>query len=142
LLTAEPGQYPNDPTLEVNDDTLVKKERGRTSVSEKNGGQQIEEEVEVLIPQQVSDRDEYVEFASKYDDTCQDPQGGNLITLAKGKEGRIVDNCGATEHERNEDCRINMNVATNKEILCFTTTSSKTDDVKKQPGARHKTNDD
>jgi hypothetical protein len=72
-----------------------------------------------------------VEIASKYDDGCREPQGGNSSTISKGKEGHIVDNCSATEHETNEDCRINMNVAISKKSLGVTT-SSKTDDVEKQ----------
>jgi hypothetical protein len=100
--------------VEVNDDTLVKNKRERTSESERNKRQQREEDLEILIPRHVNDRDENVEFASKYDDECREPQGGNSSTLAKGEERHIVDNCSATEHERNEDCRINMNVATNK----------------------------
>jgi hypothetical protein len=52
-LTAEPGQYPTDPIVAVNDDALVKNEKGRTSVSEKNKEQLIEDEADVLIPRQV-----------------------------------------------------------------------------------------
>jgi hypothetical protein len=103
----------------INDDPLVKNEKRRTSVSEKNKEQLIEDEVDVLIPRQVGDRDECVEFASRYGDACRNLHGSDLSTLAKDKEGHIVDDCIATEHEINEDCRMNMNVAASKRILCF-----------------------
>jgi hypothetical protein len=50
-----------------------------------------------------------------------------LRTLAKDREGHIVDDCSATEHEINEECRKNMNVAANTRTLSFTTTSSNSD---------------
>ena len=57
--------------MTVNGDTLVKNEKGggvSVSVSEKNKEQLIEDAVNVLIPRRVGDHDEYVEFASRYDD--------------------------------------------------------------------------
>jgi hypothetical protein len=63
-LTADPGQYPADPIVTVSEDALVKNEKGGTSVSEKNKEQLIEDEVDILIPRRVGDRDEHVEFTS------------------------------------------------------------------------------
>jgi hypothetical protein len=135
-LTADPGQHPTDPTVTtVNEEALVKNEKGGTSVSEKNKQQLVEDEGNILIPQRVSDRDEYVEFAPRYDETCRSLDGNNLSTLVNDKEGHIVDDCGATEHEINEECRKSKNVAANKRtLLCFTTTGSKTDAVNTQQG--------
>jgi len=127
-LTADPGQCPTDPIVTVNEDALVKNEKGGTSGSEKNKEQLIEDEVGILIPRGVRDRDEYVEFASRYDDACRNLHHNDLSTLAKDKEGNVVDECCATEHEINEECRKDMNVAANKRTLCFTT-SSKTNAV-------------
>jgi hypothetical protein len=45
-LTADPGQHPTDPTVTVSEHTLVKNEKGGTSVSEKNKEQLIEDEVD------------------------------------------------------------------------------------------------
>ena len=100
-LTADPGQHPTDPIVTVNGGTLVKNEKEGTSVSERRREQPIEEEVDILIPRRVGDRDEYVEFVSRYDDACR-----NFHTLAKDKEGHIVDNCSATGHEINEERRV------------------------------------
>jgi hypothetical protein len=113
-LTADPGQHPTDPIVTVNEEALVKNKKGGTSVSEKNKEQLIEGEVDVLIPRRVGDRDKHVEFAFRYDGACRSFYSNNLSTLAKGKEGHIADDCGATEHEINEECRKNMNVAANK----------------------------
>ena len=125
-LTADPGQYPTDPIVIVNEDALVKNEKGGTSVSE-NKEQLIEDEVDILIPRR-DDRDEYMEFASRYDDAGRNFHDNKLSTLAKDKEVHVVDDCSATEHEINEEGSKNMNVAANNRILCFTT-SSKTDAV-------------
>jgi hypothetical protein len=54
----------------VNYDALVKNEKRGTRMSEKNT-ELIEDEVDVLIPRRVVDRDEYVEFASRYNDACR-----------------------------------------------------------------------
>ena len=112
--------------MTVNEEALVKNEKGGTIISEKNKEQLIESEVVVLTPQRVGDRDEYMEFVSRYDDVCRNFQSNNLSTLAKDKEGHIVDDCSATDHEMNGECRKNMNVAANKRTSCFTTTNSKT----------------
>ena len=131
-LTADPGQYPTNPIVTVNEDALVKNEKGGTSVGEKNKQQLVEDEGGVFIPRRVGVHYEYVEFASRYDDACRSLHGNNLSTLVNDKEGHIVDDCGATEHEINEECRKSKNVATNKRTLCSTTTSSKTDAVDTQ----------
>ena len=44
-LTADPGQYPTDPTVTVDVDPSVKNEKGRASLSEMNKEQLIEDEV-------------------------------------------------------------------------------------------------
>ena len=49
-LTADSGQHPTDPIVTVNEEALVKNEKGGTSVSEKNKEQLSESEVDVLIP--------------------------------------------------------------------------------------------
>jgi len=54
-----------------------------------------------------------------------------INTLAKDKEGHIIDNYSATEHEINKECRKNMNVDNNK-TLCFMTTRSETNTVNTQ----------
>lgn len=64
-LTADPAQCPADPTVTVDIDASVKNEKGRAGLSERNKEQLIEDEVDILIPRQVGDRDEYVEFASR-----------------------------------------------------------------------------
>ena len=73
-----------------------------------------------------------MELVSRYDGVCRNFQSNDLNTLAKNKEGHIVDDCVATEHEMNEECRKNMLVAANKRTLCFITTSSKTNAVDAQ----------
>ena len=93
--------------------------------------QLIEDEVEVLIPRRVGDRDEYMEFACKYDDSCRKCHSKDLSTFVKDKKGHIVDDCSATEHDMNEECRKDINVAAKKR-LCFTSTCSKTDAVDTQ----------
>ena len=93
--------------------------------------QLIEDEVDALIPQRVGDRDEYVDFASRYD-ACRNFHSNDLSTLAKDKKGHIVDDCSATEHEMNAECRKDMDVAANKRTLCFTSTYLKTDAVDTQ----------
>jgi hypothetical protein len=75
-----------------------------------------------------------VEFVSRYDDACRNFHSDDLYILAKDKEGHIVDDCSATEHEINEELRKCRKVAANKRTLCFTTTSSKTDAVNTQQG--------
>jgi len=131
-LTADRGQHPTDPSVTAKGDALVENERGGTIVSKKNKEQLIEDQVHVLISRRVSDRDEYVEFVSRYDDACRNFQSNDLNTLAKDKEGHIVDDCSSTEHEIREESRKNMNDATNKRTLCFTTTCSKTNAVDTQ----------
>ena len=125
-LTADPGQSPTDPIVKVNEDALVKNEKGGTSVSEKNNEQLIEDEVDILIPRRVGDRDEYVEFASRYDEACRNLHDNDFSALAKDKEVHIVDVCSATEHKMNGNCSKNMNVAANNR------TSSRTDAVDTQ----------
>jgi hypothetical protein len=93
--------------------------------------EQLIEDEDVLIPRRVGNRDEYVEFASRYD-ACRNFHSNDLSTLEKDKEGHIVDDCSATEHEMNEECRKDMNVAANKRTLCFTSTCLKTDAVDTQ----------
>jgi hypothetical protein len=66
-----------------------------------------------------------VEFASRYD-ACEKFHSSDLSTLAKDKEGHIVDDCSASEREMNEECRKGMNADSNKRTLCFTSTCSKT----------------
>ena len=68
----------------------------------------------------------YVEFASRYNDACRIFHSNDLSILAKDKEGHNVDDYSATEHEINEECRKNMNVAANERTLPFATTSSET----------------
>jgi hypothetical protein len=101
----------------------------------------------LLIPRRVGDRDEYVEFAARYDDSCRNCRSNDLSTLAKDKEDHIVDDYSATEHRMNEESRKNRNVAANKWSLCFTTTYSKTDAVdiqntQQRLDTRHIINDD
>ena len=129
LLVTDPGQYPTEPIVTVNEDALVKNEKEGTSVSEKNKEQLTEGEVDILFPRRVSDRDEYVEFASRYDDACRNLHDNDLCVLAKYKEVRVVDDCSATEHKMNANWRKDMNVAANNRTLCSTTTSSKNDAV-------------
>ena len=105
--------------MSVNEDALVKSEKVRTSQSEKDIKQLIEGEVDRLIPRRVVDRDEYVEFSSRYDDACRNVHGNDLSTLAKDKEDHVVDDCSATEHEINEECSKYMNVAANNRTLCL-----------------------
>jgi hypothetical protein len=128
-LTADPGQHPTEPIVTVNEDALVNNEKEGTSVSGRRKGQLIEDKVGTLIPRRVGDRDEYVEFVSRYDDACRNFRSDDLNTLAKDKEGHIVDDCIATKHEINEERRKYRKVAANKRAFCFTTTSSRTDAV-------------
>ena len=111
--------------MTLSEDTLVKNEKGGTYVSEKTKEQLIEDEVDILIPRRADNRDEDVEFTSRYDESCRSCQSNELNTLAKDKEGHIVDDCSAAEHKMNEECRRNLSVAANR-ALCFTTTCSKT----------------
>jgi hypothetical protein len=83
----------------VNEDALVKNEKEETSVSEKNKEQLTEDEVDILIPQRVGDRDEYVAFASRYDDACLNLHDNDLSTIAKHKDGHVVDDCSSTQHK-------------------------------------------
>jgi len=103
-LTTVPDQCPTDPIVTVNEDALVKNEEGRTSLSKKNKRQLIEDEVDILIPRRVGDRDEYVEFASRYDDACRNLHDNDFSALAKDKEFHVVDDCSATEHKMNGNC--------------------------------------
>jgi len=128
-LTADRGQHPTDPSVTAKGDALVEDEKGGTIVSKMNKEQLIENQVNALIPRRVSDRDEYVEFVSRYDDACRNFQSTDLNNLAKDKEGHIVDDCSATEHEIYEECRKNTTDAANRRTLCFTTTCSKTNAV-------------
>ena len=74
-----------------------------------------------------------MEFASRYDDACRSFRSNDLSTLAKDKEGHIVDDCSAREHQMNEECRKDTNVAANKRTLCFTSsTCSKTEAIDTQ----------
>ena len=73
-----------------------------------------------------------MEFVSRYDDAYRNFHSDDLNILAKDKEGYIVDDCSATEHEINEELRKCRKVAANKRTLCFTATSSKTDAVDTQ----------
>jgi hypothetical protein len=116
--------------VSVNGDALVKDEKRGTNVTEKNKEHLIEDEVS--IPRRVGDRDEYVGFASRYDDSRRNLQNNNLCTLAKDKEGYVVDDCIATEHRMNENCRKKKNIVANERTICCTTTSSKTDAVDTQ----------
>ena len=131
-LAADPGQCPTDPIVTVNEDALIKNEKEGTSVSEKNKEQLTDDEADILIPQRVGDRDEYVAFASRYDDACLNLHDNDLSTIAKDKDGHVVDECSATQHEMNKEYSKNVNVAANKRVLCFTTTSSKSDAVDTQ----------
>jgi hypothetical protein len=130
-LTADPGQCSTDPIVTVDEDASVKNEKGRASLSERNKEQLIEDEVDVLIPRQVGDRDEYVEFASRYDDACWNLHE-DLSTLAKDKEAHAVDDCSAIEHKTNEEGSKTVNVAANNRTLCSAMTSSKPDAVNTQ----------
>ena len=73
--------------------------------------------MEVLIPRRVGDGDECVQFASRCDDSCRNCHSSDLSTLAKDKEGHIVDDYSAGEHKMSEECRKNMKVAANKRTL-------------------------
>jgi hypothetical protein len=135
-LTAEQGQHPTDPIATVYGEALVKSENKGTSKKVKGIEQQIEGQEDVVIPRRVGDRDEDVEFASKYDDVSRSFYSDELNTLAKDKDGHSVDNCSATEHHRNEKCRKIMKVAADERTLCFTMTSSDTDALDKQHTTR------
>ena len=124
-LTADRGQHPTDSIVTAKGEALVENEKGGTIVSKKNKEQLIEDQVNVLIPRRVSDRDEYVEFVSRYDDECRNFHG-------KDKRGHTGDDCSATEQEISGECRKNMSDAANKRTLCFTTTSWKTNAVDTQ----------
>jgi hypothetical protein len=128
-----------DPIVTARGEALVEDEEGESIVSEKYKKQLIEDQVNVLIPRRVSDRDEYMEFVCRYDDECRNFQSNELNTLAKDKEGHIVDDCSVTEHEINE-CRKNTTDAASRRNLCLTTTCSKTNAV--VTGTGHKTNND
>jgi hypothetical protein len=128
------------------EDTLIKNEKGGTRVSERNKEQQVEDEVQILIPRRVDDRDEDVEFTSRYDESCRSCQSNDLSTLAKDREGHIVLDCSAAEGKVNEGRRRDMSVNANR-ALCFTTTCSKTgaDDTqstKQRIGTRQRMTDD
>jgi len=131
-LTADPGQHPTDPIVRVNGGALVKNEKEGTSVSEGRKEQPIEDEVDIVIPRRVGDRDEYVEFVSRYDNACRNFHSDGVYTLAKDKEGHIVDNCSATGHKINEELRKYRKVAANERTSCFTMTSSNTNAVEAQ----------
>ena len=130
-LTADSGQYPTEPIVTGEGDTLVKNEERETSVSEKNKEQHVEEQVDLIIPRRVWDRDENVEFASRHDDECRNFYNNKVNTLAQDKEGHIADDYGATGHEINKEYRKIMNAA-NGRSLCFTTTRSETNAVDTQ----------
>jgi len=66
-LTTDRGQHPTDPSVTARGDALVEDEKGETIVSKKYKEQLIEDQVNVLIPRRVSDRDEYVECVSRYE---------------------------------------------------------------------------
>ena len=116
----------------VNGGALVKNEKEGTSVSEGRKEQPIEDEVDIVIPRRVGDRDEYVEFVSRYDNACRNFHSDGVYTLAKDKEGHIVDNCSATGHKINEELRKYRKVAANERTSCFTMTSSNTNAVEAQ----------
>ena len=105
--------------MTVSGDTLVKNEKGggvSVSVSENNKEQLIADAVNVLIPPQVGDCDEYVEFASRYDDSCLSCYSNDLSALQKDKEGHTIDDSSAAEHRMDGECRKEINVAANKEL--------------------------
>jgi hypothetical protein len=102
-LTADSGQYPTEPIVTGKDDTLVENEERDTRVSEKNKEQRIEEQVDLIIPRRVWDRDEYEEFTSRHDDKCRKFCGNKVNTPAQDKEGHIVDGYGATGHKINKE---------------------------------------
>ncbi len=100
----------------------LKKEKGEgasVSVSEKNKEQLIEDAVNVLSPRKVGNCDEYMEFASRYDDSCRSRHSKDLGTIAKDKEGHTVDDYSATECKMNGECRKQMKVAVNNKTLCL-----------------------
>jgi hypothetical protein len=99
----------------VSEDTLVKNEEGG---SEKNKEQLIVNTVNAFIPRRVGDRDEYVEFASRYTVSCRSCHSNYLST---------VEDYSATERKMIEECRNKMNVADYNKTLCFTATDWKTD---------------
>jgi len=130
----------------LNADTSVKNKRGGTRVSKENKEQPIGDEVEILIPRRVDNRDEDVEFTSRYDESCRNCQSNDLSTLADDKEGHITDDCSAAEGKMNEGCRSNMSVNASR-ALCFTTNCSKTgaDDTQsteQRRGTRQRMTDD
>ena len=96
--------------MTLSEDTLVKNEKGGSCVNENNKEQLIEGAVDILIPRRVGDRDEYVESASRYTVSCRSCHSNDLSAIAKDKEGHTVDDCSATEHGMNGECRRDMSV--------------------------------
>ena len=110
--------------MTVSGDTLVKSEKGggvslSVSVREKNKEQVIEEAVNVLIPRKVGDCNEYVEFATRSDDSFRSCHINDLSTISKDKEGHTVADCRATEHKMNEECRKQTNVAAKIKFMFY-----------------------
>ena len=97
-LTADSGQYPSETIVTGEDDTLVKNEEG-TTLSEKNKEQRVEQQVDLIIPRRVQNRDAYEECTSRHDDECRNFYSNKVNTLAQDKEGHIADDYGATANE-------------------------------------------
>jgi hypothetical protein len=129
-ITAEAGQYPTKSIVTGRDDTLVRNEGKSNRGSEKNEEQCFHDQVDVMIPRRVCDRNEYVEFTSKHDDGCRKFYSNEVNTLAQEKEDHIDDNYGATGHTMSKECRENLTAANKR--LCFTATCSETNAVRKQ----------
>jgi hypothetical protein len=127
-LTADRGQHHTDPSITTKGNALVEDER-EEAINNECQQQRIEDEVNMLVPRRVCNRDDYEDFTSKYDDGCRNVQRNELVTLAKDKEGHIVDKCSAIGHQINEENKENMTNAVNRKTLCLTTTSSKTNAI-------------
>jgi hypothetical protein len=143
-LTADRGQHPTDPIMTTEGSTLVVDEREEEISSNEYQQQRIKDEFTLLIPRREYDRNDNEEFTSRYDDKCRNVQRNELDTLAKDKEGHIVDECSATGHRIYEESRENTTYAVNRRALCLTTSSSKTNAIgeHQKQQRRHKTNKD
>ena len=60
-----------------------------------------------------------MDFASRYDDACRNLYDSDLGALAKDKEVHVVDDCSATEHKMNGNCRNVMNVTAINRTLFY-----------------------
>jgi len=129
-LAADSHQYPTEPIVTGKDDTLVNNEERETSVSVKNKEQRIEDQVDLIIPRRVWDRDG-CGFSSRYDNECRNFYSKKVNTLAQDKEGNMADGYVATGHEINKECRKITNAA-NERSLCFTANRSETNAVDTQ----------